>query len=284
MTVDHISFSSLKTFIKCPRLFCAEKILKIEPFFGNEHTITGSGVHKGFEHYFEFHKQHKGTVYKIIQNVAREEILQEAGRIREKGYPLTDDMLKQALQASDMIVKNCLPRFVYYLGSRFKVLNTELEIKYPLSEICDSDLVFEAHIDLVTQRLPNEIMLWDYKTSKGMWGGDKKNDLEQVKSQLLLYKYFYCKKFNVPPKDVKTFFVIMGKHAPYALECWPVTYTIGDLNIMLSHIKDCAQAIKNNEFECRGLEHNCVDFVNKNGVEYHCKHFDESSSTCKICY
>jgi len=283
MAIDHISFSSLKTFIKCPKLFYAEKILKLDPFIGNEHTITGSGVHKGFEHYFENHKQLKGTVYKLIQEISRQEIISEAERIREKGYNLDDYLLKKALNSSDMIIRNCLPRFVHFLGPRFNVVQTELGLKYPLSELFDTDLTFEMHIDLVTQRLPNEIMLWDYKTAKGLWGEDKKNDLEQVTSQLLLYKYFYSRHFKTEPKNIKTFFVIMGKNPPYALECWPVMYTMGQLNIMLKHIETCAIAIKNNDFSCDCSRERCVDYTSKNGTKYYCKHYDESSSRCRVC-
>lgn len=283
INLDHISFSSLKNFIKCPKLFEAEKILKINPFFGNEHTILGTGVHETFEYYFKNHKKHTGTVYKKLQEISRDIIDQESCRLAEKGLLLDEFLLEKTKKMSDNMIKNSLPRFVNFLGPRATVLNTELEIKYPLSELFDTDLTFELHIDLVTQRIPSEIIIWDYKTSRGSWKNDKKFDLEQITSQLLLYKYFYCKTFNIVPKNVRTYFVIMNKVPPYGLECWEATYTIGQLNKMLDYIKLCAEAIKNNNFPCTEKEDGCVEYVNMYGKKYMCKHFEESSSKCKLC-
>ena len=280
--LDHISFSSLKNYIRCPKLFEAEKILKINPFFGNEHTILGSGVHASFEYYFKNHKKHNGTVYKILQDVSRDEIDTEKLRLAEKGLVLESELVEKAKKMSDNIIKNSLPRLVTFMGPRAKILNTELEIKYPLSEFFDTDLTFELHIDLVSQRLPSEIVLWDYKTSKGLWKIDKKIDLEQVTSQLLLYKYFYSKKFSVDPKILRTFYVILSKIPPYALDCWESTYTIRQLNTMMEHIGNCVKAIKNNDFPCTEKYNGCVDFVGYGGKKFYCKHFDELSSRCKL--
>lgn len=281
--LDHISFSSLKNFIRCPKLFEAEKILKIDPFIGNEHTILGTGIHETFEYYFKNHKKHTGTVYKKLQEISRGVIDSEAQRLLEGGIEISDFTLDKIKKSSDTIVKNLLPRFVMFLGPRVKVLETELELKYPLQELCNSDIFFEAHIDLVTQRLPTEIVLWDYKTSKGTWKNDKKFNLEQVKSQLLLYKYFYCKQFDFQPKTIRTYFVIFQKTPPYGLECWEATYTIRELNIMLEHIKQCVSAIESGVFPCTEKEDGCVDYVNSYGKKYMCKHFDEKLEKCRFC-
>jgi hypothetical protein len=275
--LDHISFSSLKYFIKCPRLFYCEKIAKVNPFTGNEHTITGSGVHKAFEFYFSKYKQHSGDVYKQMFNISKKEIEEEASRIIKSGYDLPDDVIKKSWQTSDKMIKNCLPRLQMFIGPRAKVVQAELEIKYNLAQLgWDSDIFFEAHVDLVTERT-GEITLWDYKTAGKPWDNQKKTDLEQVTSQLLLYKYFYSKQYGVEPKNIRTIFVVMSKRYPYDIDCWEVKFNMAQLNTMLAHMKNCLDSIKNNNYECLGLKNGCVDYASKT-QKYYCKYF--CNGTC----
>lgn len=95
-----------------------------------------------------------------------------------------------------------------------EVVYNEHELYVPIDRNDDVKVNFKGFIDMViktTDRRGNTILyVCDFKTCSWGWPRQKREDKE-LHFQILLYKHFLCKKFNLDPKMVRTAFVLLKK-------------------------------------------------------------------------
>lgn len=94
------------------------------------------------------------------------------------------------------------------------VLWNEHELLEDIERTDDIKVKFKGYIDIAIKVTPSRgkplLFICDFKTCSWGWTFDKKND-PQVQAQLVLYKHFVCKKFNLDPKNVRTAFILLKK-------------------------------------------------------------------------
>ena len=80
------------------------------------------------------------------------------------------------------------------------------------------DILFKGFIDGVI-KVPKkrgkgfEYWIIDWKTAgSGGWRSDKKQDF-MMQLQLVLYKYYWSKKHNIPHNEIKCAFITLGRGA-----------------------------------------------------------------------
>lgn len=92
---------------------------------------------------------------------------------------------------------------------KFEVLEVEIRFKEPIPDMEDLQPVkFKGFIDLVIKTEDGVIHVIDYKTSKKGWHRLKKGK-KNTAYQIVIYKDYYCQKYGVDPKNVKTHFIIL---------------------------------------------------------------------------
>ena len=76
------------------------------------------------------------------------------------------------------------------------------------------NVIFKGFIDLITyNENTDKFYIYDIKTStRGWYDKDKKDDIK--KSQLLLYKQYFSKQFNVPIEKIEVEFFILKRKIP----------------------------------------------------------------------
>jgi hypothetical protein len=93
-----------------------------------------------------------------------------------------------------------------------QVLFNEYKLEEPISRTDGLDIKFKGYIDMVikTKSKRGETILYicDFKTAGWGWPMEKKQDKE-LHFQILLYKYFFCKKHGLDPDNVRTAFVLL---------------------------------------------------------------------------
>lgn len=98
--------------------------------------------------------------------------------------------------------------------SSAEVVYNEHELKVPIERSDDVKIDFKGYIDMVIKtkdKRGNTILyVCDFKTCSWGWPREKREDKE-LHFQILLYKHFLCKKFNLDPKLVRTAFVLLKK-------------------------------------------------------------------------
>ena len=89
----------------------------------------------------------------------------------------------------------------------------------PINEHLD----FKGFIDAVVKTPNGKYHIVDWKTSSWGWNARRRSD-PMVTYQLTLYKYFFCQKHNIDPKNVETHFALLKRTADKdAVEFFRVT-------------------------------------------------------------
>jgi hypothetical protein len=98
--------------------------------------------------------------------------------------------------------------------NELQVWANEYEILDVISRTDNVDIKFKGFIDCILKGKSKrgEDILWivDFKTCSWGWDREKKQDKE-LQAQLLLYKYFLCKKFKINPNLVRCMFILLKK-------------------------------------------------------------------------
>jgi hypothetical protein len=76
------------------------------------------------------------------------------------------------------------------------------------------NVIFKGFIDLVMYcENTNKFVIYDIKTSTAGWRDYQKKDETKI-AQILLYKHFFSKQFNVPIEDIDVEFFILKRKLP----------------------------------------------------------------------
>lgn len=269
--LDHVSFSSLKYYLQCPRQFFGKKIYLESTKDYNENLLIGTGVHAGFELFFNYMKEQKAISDKKLENHIGEVIDASVAEAAENGVFFSEHQVFKMKESATNIVTKNRKNIIDVINEDSTIYATELEIKLPLFEEFPN-WTFEAHIDLVTQR-EGIYYLWDYKTVSRFWDETKKQSLEMYSSQLLFYKYLFHKYLNVPPAYIRTIFLMFRKR-DCVIESWESYYTTKDLQKMLENVKNVFRAMKTYEFPCVA--------VPSDKICKYCSFWDQQEQKCKI--
>lgn len=142
--------------------------------------------------------------------------------------------------------------------SEATVLYNEYELLLPIARTDDVNIKFKGFIDIVIKskdgRGNDVLYVCDFKTCSWGWTPDKKQD-KDMHYQILLYKYFLCKKFDLDPKNVRTAFILLKKkprsnESPiefFPISAGPVSVqrALDELN---TSITDMALSVRNSNF------------------------------------
>lgn len=113
--------------------------------------------------------------------------------------------------------------------SSAEVIYNEHRLMQPIDRSDDISVHFKGFIDMVIRAKDKRgnTILWvcDFKSCSWGWDREKRQNRE-LQFQLLLYKHFLCKRFNLDPKNVRCAFVLLKKRPPKGVapvEFFPVS-------------------------------------------------------------
>jgi hypothetical protein len=76
------------------------------------------------------------------------------------------------------------------------------------------NVIFKGFVDLILyHEETNKFIIYDIKTSTRGWGDREKKDETKI-SQILLYKHYFSKQFNVPEENIEVEFFIVKRKLP----------------------------------------------------------------------
>ena len=206
-----ISYSQFSLWEQCPYSWKLTYVDKAIPFTDNIYTLFGTSMHEILQEYLR-------VMYSDSIKAADELYLEEQleDRLKKNFLEITqknggeefctkNDMLEfynDGLKIIDYFKKK---RNQYFSKRGYELVGIETALNYDLP----NNLKFRGFIDLVIKdTLRNRIKIIDIKTSTWGWNKYQKADKNKT-DQLLLYKQFYSKEFNVPMDriDVEYFIV-----------------------------------------------------------------------------
>ena len=216
MAGKHISYSEWKNWHICPHYHKLTYIDKVTQFEGNIFTAFGKALHTVCEYTLTSPEKYReaGAIDALVKAQLLKELkaLPEGEQQRAK----RDFKLKEWLVNGLEIVPDlyrCLTEKFGKLGEDWEVLKAEEQLYVPITEFTEAEKKFKGFIDLVVYSKKDEkIHLIDWKTCSWGWQPQKKSD-KILAYQLVYYKHFYARKYEVDPKDIDCHFVLLKRTA-----------------------------------------------------------------------
>lgn len=209
----HVSFSEVKTWKECGWRHKLVYIDKLDMFRPSQHLDFGTIVHAELEDYLE---------HKTFDLDRMRAALTKSWT--EKGF----ENLPGAIADAERILKD-IPDFLDATFPEWSFMASEHEL---YEEIPDNDIKFKGFVDgmIRAKNSRGKEILWivDWKTTASArgWSTDKKRDF-LVQMQVMLYKFFCARKFEVDPKDIKCGFVLLKRGAKPGKSCELVEVSVG---------------------------------------------------------
>lgn len=254
----HVSFSEVKLWSECSYRHQLFHIKKID--FSKPSPILdfGTAVHAACEQFL---------LTRIMNPDIAIQYLDKSWSDKNGNPDFSEDSLKKAKDDALKILLE-VPEFMNKEFPDWEIVDAEHQLYEPVE---GHSHAFKGFIDGVIKckGKRGETLYWilDWKTSQRGWLKNKKSD-QMTKSQLALYKNYWCQKHpDVQFKNVRCAFVILKKSAKQGNHCELFSVSMGEVPIkrslkvvsnMLTSVKR-GIALKNRDSclycEYKGTEH-----------------------------
>lgn len=215
-TTEHkkkkVSFSQYSMWLKCPFQWKLNYMDNLRKTDFNLSIFFGTAMHHAVQTYLE-------TLYtKGIESADELDVIQlfieklhsELEKEKDK-FTASPEEVNSFIEDGKNIIKTLLStgnRTRYFPASKYEFIGVEV----PLDMEILNNVNFIAFLDLVLKdKTTGKYKIYDFKTSAVGWNNYMKED-ESKYSQILLYKAFYSKKYNVNLEDIEVEFFILKRN------------------------------------------------------------------------
>ena len=196
--MPHISYSELKNWHHCPFYHKLVNIQKLKVFEGNEYTAFGTALHSVCEDLLTDEVDIPKP--ELFNQKFRDEI--KKLKSEEINKKLIVDMFAHGGKLSEQV----LPSLENYFDD-CEVFMAEEKLYEPISGT--DDYLFKGYVDLIIKEGDNYHII-DWKTCSWGWDSRKRSD-KMILYQLILYKHFFCQKYDISPDMVHTHFGLLKR-------------------------------------------------------------------------
>ncbi len=227
----HVSFSEIKCWKECSWRHKLTHIDKIDVFKPSPYLDFGTAVHEGCETLLENKTVDKKKLLNDIETAWEKNGFDDPAWVEQQPgwfkYQPVDTWKEWASNMWDDV----LP-FLDETFPGWQVIKAE----EPLYEDIDNTFVkFKGYIDAVIvapdSRNKDKVWIIDWKTAQSYgWRREKKQDILMT-AQLMLYKYFWSRKHNVPLSDIRCGFILLKRGGKPGNVCELVTVSVGPKSI-----------------------------------------------------
>jgi len=219
---DYLSNSQISTYHSCPHKYYLSYIKDLPYYSSNIFSIFGTAMHETLQTYLKtmFNETIKKADSLPLEKMLQDEMIKafkEAKANGEKDICTLDEIKEAYLDGIEIINYFLKKRRKYFTTKQYELLAIEEELIVPITE----HIKFKGYLDVVLKdRQTGHIKIIDLKTSYNGWK-DKKKKKVATRQQLIFYKDFYSKKFNVPLENIDIEYLIL-KRKVYAESDWPI--------------------------------------------------------------
>ncbi len=208
-----VSFSQYSIWKSCPYRWKLLYIDKLIQFKDNINLLFGSAIHFVLQKYLK-------TLYNLTESESNKLNLSEelSNKMIElykkitckenfKEFTNNDEFYEYYLDGVEILKYFKDKRSVFFSKRNWSLLG----IESPLNIKLVNEVNFIGFLDIIIKNNKNNIIkIIDFKTSTKGWDKYQKNDKVKM-SQLLLYKGFYSRKYNVPLDNIEVEFIILKR-------------------------------------------------------------------------
>ena len=216
----HISYSSISTYNKCPKLWELQYLRGEIPFKQNIYTCFGTAMHETVQTWLEvmYHDKVKNAKeldkHKLLYENMIKSYKQGKAQNGHEHFSTQDELTKFWIEG-----KHILDFLEKKRGGYFSTKNMQLAgIETLLYQEIRPGVMFKGLVDLVFYH-PNtdRWTIMDIKTSTAGWrDAQKKNP--NLTAQVILYREFFAKQFGIDKDKIDVEFFILKRRVPAEAE------------------------------------------------------------------
>lgn len=210
-----ISYSQYSQYATCPKRWKLNYIDKLGTYSQSIFTLFGTAMHEVLQSYLTIMYEdsiaaaEKEDWGMHLQNFMAKEYRKAMAMGQEPAFTNAKEMQEfydDGIAIIEFFIKN---RGKYFAKRNFELVGIEIPIKQQME--CNENVNFIGYIDLVIKDLrDNTYEVIDIKTSTMGWNKYQKADKIKT-SQLVLYKSYYAKQFDVPIKNIRVKYFIVKR-------------------------------------------------------------------------
>lgn len=215
----YVSYSQYSMYYKCPRSWKLAYVDNLRKKESNIHLVFGTSMHEVIQDYLEMiynqpHLDAESVDWKAKLLQTMNTIADDERNLIDGKRCMTDEEFAEFIQDGNEILDYFLQEDIrrkYFSKTRHTLSGIETSIDLEVRK----NVGYIGFLDVVLfDKINQKYKIIDLKTSTRGWNKWQKSD-ESKTHQLLLYKVFYAKEFNVPLDKIEVEFIILKrKHDP----------------------------------------------------------------------
>ncbi len=209
-----VSYSQFANWFKCRHRWFLDHVKGLRTFEDSVSTCFGTAMHEAIQLYIE-------TLYKKSAKEADSHDLNAiflaafdrelaGGEKKAKPIEITPEVRKEYIEDAANIITsftNMTNRIKHFPSGKYEFIGVEDEIIMPIKQ----NIEFVCYIDLVLkEKATGRYRIIDIKTSTSGWNHYQRDD-EGKTAQILLYKAFFSRKYNVDIDMIDVEFFILRR-------------------------------------------------------------------------
>jgi len=228
----HISYSSISTYNKCPKLWELQYLRKVVPFKQNIYTCFGTAMHETIQSWLEvlFHQKVKDANNMDLHSLLYDNMIKayRSGKAQNghEHFSTQDELTQFWIEGKhilDFLVKK---RAAYFSTKTMELAGIETLLYQELRP----GVMFKGLVDLVFyNKNTEEWTIMDIKTSTSGWRDNQKKN-PNLTAQVVLYKEFFAKQFNVDRDKINVEFFIVKRRVPKDAEFASMTKRVQEFS------------------------------------------------------
>jgi len=207
-----VSYSQYSMWRRCPHQWALAYLKGLAPYTASIHTIFGTAVHETMQHYLQVMYDQSGAA------ADREDIVGMFNERFKSIYKSEFEKTKQHFSNPDEMREfyedgvNILEWFKKHRSQFFTTRNVVLlGIEMPLMVGLSKNLYLKGYIDFVLyDKDLDKVYIYDIKTSRSGWNDKAKRDDIKL-AQILLYKEYFAKQYNIDVDKIEVEFFILKR-------------------------------------------------------------------------
>ena len=206
-----VSFSQYAGWFKCSHSWYLNYLKGLRVYEASLNTCFGTAIHNTIQNYIKtlYTDGHEKADEISLVTEFHKEFRNELDENKDK-LTYTDEEYQEFLTDGENILNTFISstnRMKHFPSRKYEFIGVELPLEVPIK----NNVNFIAYVDLILKdKSTGKYKIWDFKTSSLGWNKYQLAD-ESKYSQLLLYKAFYSKKFNVPLNMIDIEFYILKR-------------------------------------------------------------------------
>jgi len=214
-----ISYSQISTYLTCPKKW---SLMYREGHYKSEQNMNmtfGTAIHETVQHFLSTLYNESGVkaeqldLEEYFENELTKTYkknLESNNNIHFSNSEEMDEFYNDGLMILEFLKKK---KGEYFSKRGWHLVGVEVPILIQPYERF-TNVIFKGFIDLILfNDNTQKFTIYDIKTSTAGWKDYQKKD-ETKLAQLLLYKYFFSKQFNVPIENIDIEFFILKRKLP----------------------------------------------------------------------